>query len=245
MSRSGATRVKQAPSGVSGRHATQLDAPALEAVGRFVRVLGRCGYQPDAIEREVSAACRKIPKSWARSFPATLREMRDASHVLTLWFSDPAFLDATGNPRALPLRGARASLETLVRRVDRRISASELLSYLLRMRALRVVHSRYVPRDRVLSLRGAGGPDNFRGLRGLLGMLRTLEHNGLPKSRASGWFEAFGSADLLAGMQARSLPLSFSAGAPYAVPSTTSGKARPSSRTVSKLSIPMHNLQGV
>jgi hypothetical protein len=191
MSRSGAARAKQAPSLVSGRHATQLDAPALEAVGRFVRVLGRCGYQPDAIEQEVVAACRKIPKSWARSFPATLREMRDASHVLTLWFSDPAFLDATGNPRALPLRGARASLEALVRRVDRSISASELLSYLLRMRALRVVHSRYVPRDRVLSLRGAGGPDNFRGLRGLLGMLRTLEHNGLPKSRASGWFEAF------------------------------------------------------
>lgn len=191
MSRSGAARTTHAPSRVRGRHVTQLDAAALEAVGRFVRVLGRCGYQPDAIEREVSAACRKIPKSWACSFPATLREMRDASHVLTLWFSEPAFLDATGNPRALPLRGARASLEALVRRVDRRISASELLSYLLRMRALRVVHSRYVPRDRVLLLRGAGGPDNFRGLRGLLGMLRTLEHNGLPKSRASGWFEAF------------------------------------------------------
>jgi hypothetical protein len=190
MSGSGTRRAKHAPSLVRGRHVTQLDAAALEVVGRFVRVLGRCGYHPEAIEREVAAACRKIPKSWARSFPATLREMRDASHVLTLWFSDPAFLDAAGNPRALPLRGARASLEDLVRRVDRRISPGELLSYLLRMRALRVVHSRYVPRDRVLSLRGAGGPYNLRGLRGLLGMLRTLEHNGLPKSRASGWFEA-------------------------------------------------------
>src|SRR5271154_3053382 len=45
------------------------------------------------------------------------------------------------------------------------------------------------------------------------------------------------SADLLVGTQARSLPLNFNAGAPYAVPSTTSGKAPPSSRTVSKVSM--------
>ena len=106
MSQNGAARATDVPSRVKGRHVTQLDAAALEAVGRFVRVLGRCGYEPDAIERKVSAACRRIPKSWARSHPATLREMRDASHVLTLWFSDPAFLDASGKPRALPLRGA-------------------------------------------------------------------------------------------------------------------------------------------
>src|ERR1700722_20659925 len=53
-----------------------------------------------------------------------------------------------------------------------------------------------------------------------------------------------GSADLLVGIQARSLPPSFSAGAPYALPSTTSGNASPSSRPVSKLRIPMVNLAG-
>src|SRR5579862_1346411 len=46
----------------------------------------------------------------------------------------------------------------------------------------------------------------------------------------------FASADLFVGMHARNFPLSFRAGAPYAVPSTTSGKARPSSLTVSNVS---------
>jgi hypothetical protein len=41
----------------------------------------------------------------------------------------------------------------------------------------------------VLSLRGVRGPNEFRNLRGLLAMLRTLEHNGRPRRQAPSWFE--------------------------------------------------------
>jgi Family of unknown function (DUF6502) len=173
------------------RHSSTLDPRALEAVERFVRVLARCGCAPDDIGREVAKACRQIPKSWAPKAMAALREIDDASHVLTLWFSDPAYLDRRGAPLPLPLRGAGGSLETLALRVDPKLDVREVLRYLVRRAALRRVGTRYVPKDRVLSLRGAGGPDNFRHLRGLLGMLRTLEHNGQPKRRVAGWYEVF------------------------------------------------------
>jgi uncharacterized protein DUF6502 len=170
---------------------SSLDARALEAVALFVRVLARCGCTPEDIAYEVAKACRQVPRSWAPKAMAALREMDDASHVLTLWFSDPAYLDSKGNPVALPLRGAGGSLEALARRVDEKLEAREVLRYLSRRGALRRTGVRYVPRERVLSLRGAGGPDNFRHLRGLLGMLRTLAHNGQPKRRVPGWFEVF------------------------------------------------------
>ena len=172
-------------------HSSTLDARALEAVSRFVRVLVRCGCTPEDIGREILRVCRQVPKSWAPRAMATLREMDDASHVLTLWFSDPAYLDARGKPLPLALRGAEGSLESLARRVDPKLEAREVLRYLSKHSALRRIGQRYLPKDRVLSLRGAGGPDNFRHLRGLVGMLRTLEHNGQPKRRVPGWFEVF------------------------------------------------------
>jgi Family of unknown function (DUF6502) len=173
------------------KQSSTLDARAVEAIGRFVRVLARCGCSPSDIADEVARQSRRVPAGWAPKARAALREMDDASHVLTLWFSDPAYLDRKGNPIALPLRGSGGSLETLVARVDPKVDARELLRYLVRRHALRRIGERYLPKDRILSLRGAGGPDNFRHLRGLLGMLRTQEHNGQPRRKAEGWYEVF------------------------------------------------------
>lgn len=168
-----------------------LDPRALEAVGRFVRVLARCGCTPDNICREVAKACREIPRSWALKATAARREMDDASHLLTLWFSDPAYLDRRGAPTPLPIRGAGASLETLASRVDPTLDLREVLRCLSRSKTLRRVGTRYVPRDRMLSFRAAGGSQNLHHLRGLLGMLRTLEHNVQTKRRAALWYEVF------------------------------------------------------
>lgn len=168
-----------------------LDARAVEAIGRFVRVLARCGCAPGDIASETARQSRLIPGGWAPKARAALKEMDDASHILTLWFSDPAYLDRKGKPIALPLRGPGGSLETLAARVDPGVDARELLRYLARNQALRRVGNRYLPKDRILSLRGAGGPDNYRHLRGLLGMLRTQEHNGQPRRKVQGWYEVF------------------------------------------------------
>jgi hypothetical protein len=109
--------------------------------------------------------------------------------VLTVWFSDPAYLDETGMPRPLSLHGSGRSFETLVSGIDRSLDAKEVLAYLLKGRALRRLGTRYVPRGRVLSLRGLRGPNEFRNLRSLLAMLRTLEHNSRPRRQTPSWFE--------------------------------------------------------
>jgi hypothetical protein len=51
--------------------------------------------------------------------------------------------------------------------------------------------TRYVPRDRLVSFRGLSGSYHSRNLRGLLTILRTLEHNSAPDRSSLGWFEAF------------------------------------------------------
>lgn len=171
--------------------AAPLDASVLEAIERFVRVLARPGNNPDQLAEAFTAACQRIPRAWAATGSRIHRELREASHVLSVWFSDPMYTDHTGAPRKLPLRGAAPSLEALVHRVDRTLRASDVLEYLMRTQVVRRSGTRYVPKTRILSLRGAGGPGHCRDLRSLLGMLRTLEHNQLPREQARSWFEFF------------------------------------------------------
>ena len=167
----------------------RLDGRAIEAINHFVRLLAQCGCEGDAVLEQVQRACTQVPRRLAREARAAPREISDATHVLTVWFSDPAYLDDRGTPRPLPLRGAGRSLERLVSSIDRGLDASEVLAYLLKGRALRRLGARYVPRGRVLSLRGIRGPNEFRNLRGLLAMLRTLEHNSQPRRHTPSWFE--------------------------------------------------------
>lgn len=166
-----------------------LDPRAMEAIERFVRLLAHCGCEMDAVFEHVRHACAQIPQRWVKKARAAPREIRDATHVLTVWFSDPAYLDASGFPRPLPLRGPGRSLETLVSRIDGRLDAAAVLAYLLKCRALRRRRSQYVPRSRALSLRGMRGPNEFRYLRALLALLRTFEHNSRPRRQAPSWFE--------------------------------------------------------
>jgi hypothetical protein len=191
------------PSGFTGRKGhspraqTRRPAPStvsgasLESIGRFVRILARCGATPNDIVRAVRIAAARIPGSWAVRARKVTREIDDAAHVLTVWFSEAAYLDPSGRPRALPLEGASKSVAALVRSVDQRFNAREVLAYLVRSGAVRRHGKRYVPRARMLLLRGARGPDYFRTLRVLTHMLGTLEHNVLPKRAARGWFEYF------------------------------------------------------
>jgi hypothetical protein len=151
----------------------RLDSAARRGVQTFVRLLAGAGYEGQAIQREVIAACRRTPTPLVDS--PDRRHRGDAGHVMTLWFSDPAFLDARGYPRPLPLRGARLSIEALAQRVDPNLDAAQVLDYFEEAGVVNRAGHRYVPRDRVLMLRD---PGYLRvQIRGLFGLLRTLEHN--------------------------------------------------------------------
>ena len=174
------------------QRSSALDPRAAEAAARFVRVLARAGCAPEEIGRAVLRACRTIPASWRRHARAEIPTVDAAAHVLTLWHSDPAYLDARGRPRALPLGEKGPSMETLLRRADPELHLSEVLPHLLHTRAVRRLgNGRFLPNDRALSFQGFGEPYHSRGVRGLLAMLRTLDHNSSPARQVPKWFEMF------------------------------------------------------
>lgn len=164
---------------------------AMEATERFLRVLVRRGLTRKTIERGIDRAWRRIPKSAYQSGARAEREFVDVSHVLTVWFVDPMYVDAGGEPLHLSVEGPAPSLATLVQHVDPALKVDQVLERLLKFDAVRKIGSRYAPRSRALALRGTGAATHAHSLRGLLGLLRTLEHNVEPKSKAAAWFEYF------------------------------------------------------
>lgn len=167
-----------------------LDAVAEEAIERFARVLARCGYAAHAATRAFVAAMATIhggPKR-ARS-PRLLRELPDAAHMVTLWCSSPDYVDEQGTPYRLPARGPGRSLEGLIRRVNRSLDLDEVLRYLVRTHTIRKIGKTYALNRRWIFLRGVSGSAHSHSIRGLVGMLRTLEHNLLAETDAKSWFE--------------------------------------------------------
>jgi Family of unknown function (DUF6502) len=182
--------------GAEGRRARRdspasLPAPLIEAIGRFVRILARCGATPAGIVRSVRSAAEAIPRHWVSRADRMTRYNEGAGHVLTAWFCETAYLDPFGKPRALPLEGPSSSVTALVRSVDPRSDAREVLTYLLHTGAVRRQGRRYVPRARAVFLRGTEGPDYVHTQVVLTNMLATLEHNIHLKRTVRGWFEYF------------------------------------------------------
>lgn len=167
-----------------------LEPTAGEALSGVVRLLVGCGFTPKDVEKEAVKVCRAVPKSWVQQPKSTVPEVERAAHTLTLWFSEPEYLDSSGNPRPLPVRGTGPSLESLSRRVDPGLDVQEVLHHLQRGSVLRRVKTGYVPRDRVLLFRGLGTLYHSRSLRTLLAILSTLDHNAQPRG-LSAWFERF------------------------------------------------------
>lgn len=165
-----------------------LSPASIDAIGRVVRILARCGATPPDIVRAVRRAAARVPASWAARAARVTREMEYAPHTLTRWFSEAGYQDPQGKPRALPFEGPSGSVSALVRSVNPRFDPREVLDYLVRGRAIRRVGRRYVPCGRGLDIRGAGGPDYFHTLRVLINMLATLEHNLEVKPPGRGWF---------------------------------------------------------
>lgn len=183
-SRGGAFRSKAGePNGLP------LDTAAYEAIERFARIMIRCGFRANAVAEAFGLALASTQGEMTQMPPATDRELVEASHLVTLWCSTPDYRDEYGMPIPLPARGPRRSLDALARRVSRSLDVEEMLRYLVRTRTVRKVGQRYVLHRRWVMLRGISGSAHSRSIRGLNGMLRTLDHNLLAQSDTESWFE--------------------------------------------------------
>lgn len=169
--------------------AASLDSTALEAIRLFVRALARCGGSPQAMTAAFAEACESIPRSLIETGRRVTREMVEAAHIFSLWFNDPLYLDRSGRPLPLSLRGDAPSIETLVRRVDSALDVQGVFKFLLKSNGLRKLGRRYVPMSRTLRLRGTGDAAYSSNLRNVLALLRTIERNTQPESQVTGSFE--------------------------------------------------------
>jgi hypothetical protein len=156
---------------------------------RFVRVLVRRGASQRCIQRAFRRAWLRVPRGAAEDGRRASRELIDIGHVLTLWFDDPFYVDARGNPIPLPLRGRAPSLASLIQHVDPDLDPKRVLKLLIQADAVRPNGKRYAPRSRAVAFRGTGAPLHARNLRALLGLLHTIEHNNEPKNEVPAWFE--------------------------------------------------------
>lgn len=172
-----------------------IDPMAEDALQRLVRIVHRCGVSGEQIKKIVGDAVSELPPADARSPPAQDRELPSVPHVLTLWHSDPGYVDKQGEPLLLKLRGRRISFEALVQKVDSSLDAEQVLRYLMRASAVKSDGARYRAIQRAVILRGISGPRDFRHLRGVDAMLRTTEHNLLPPDEAPGWLERMAEND--------------------------------------------------
>jgi hypothetical protein len=149
----------------------------------------RCGFGPNVVTRAFEKATAAISGEAGGIPPKGIRELPEAPHLITLWCSSPDYVDAQGGPRKLPARGPGPSLEALIRSVNRSLDLNEVRRYLLRTQTVRKVGARYALHRRWIFLRGVHGSAHSRSLRGLIGMLRTLEHNLVSPEDALSWFE--------------------------------------------------------
>ena len=163
-------------------------AVVLEVIDRFVQLLARMGTTSRELKDGIVKACEHHSEAFEGRKARYLLETQ-AGHILTLWFSEPMYVDRHGAPIALPARGRGPSIEALTSRLGDSLPTAEVIRYLIKMKALRRQGSKYVPQKRHALFVGPGVAGRYRNLLPLLGMLSTLLHNSSPHEDARNWFE--------------------------------------------------------
>lgn len=112
------------------------------------------------------------------SLPRPPRGTNRAERVLQGWWSDSDFLDAAGSPLILPIRGAKRSFTTLVKRYSGDPRVTTLLDELCRVKAVRQLPDRRVEAISRTTATVRWSPEGLEtlGLR-MRSHLETLIHN--------------------------------------------------------------------
>jgi hypothetical protein len=177
----------------SQRHAqaraAETKAIALEAIDRFARVLALTGMSREQMGYAFHEACARVPKRLIKSGQTLERELVDAAHILTLWLSDPNYLHHSGEPLRIRSSGAQPSLDALIQRVNPELELDRVVKYLVRTGSVTQVGQRYAVRQRNVSFSSDPELAYAHGLQAVLGLLRTIEDNALPKKNRRLWFE--------------------------------------------------------
>jgi hypothetical protein len=160
--------------------AEETRAAALAAITRFARVLALTGISRKKMASAFQDACARLPESLFQSGRTLNHELLESGHVLSVWLSDPNYLDQDGQPRAIRLRGASPSLEALIDRVSSELQIDQVVKYLLRTGSISKVGRRYAVRRTSVSVSRDPELAYAHGLQTVLALLHTIENNAPP-----------------------------------------------------------------
>jgi hypothetical protein len=154
------------------------DLPFLRRLlAKFARLLVLNGFSPKTLSRVFADVCSHLDEPKHERDPDRPVFTAELAHVLSYWYTDPMCVDARGEPRPLPAKGAGLTVAALVRRASPGLDPSSAIATLVRHRALKRRGALYVPTDRrvMFDPRDAAAP--ARGLLPLEGLFDTLQRN--------------------------------------------------------------------
>ena len=131
------------------RRSVQALAAAEDVLPALVRSFVQAGLKPKALRQVFEQAMTDCQEAPVSSFgEAHRQDFSDLAHVLSVWHTDPRFVDPDGRPRALRQTGRLPSFGGLARMASPALPVEEVLKKLLIAGAVEVDS-----KDRVRALR--------------------------------------------------------------------------------------------
>ncbi len=157
----------------------------LDSLGRL---LIRSGVPKKDLALRAARSVRRLPDT-TRDVPnGALACLQYGTHVITHWHAEPAYLDATGRPRPLPLRGPD-SVEALARIASPTVDTELMLKHLQRHQAIRKRGKMWVPTGHSVRFGPKTLEQHLHGLVVLRGLLGTLDRNASRRRGTRPFFE--------------------------------------------------------
>ena len=157
----------------------------LDSLGRL---LIRSGVPKKDIALRAARSVRRLPDT-ERDVPAgALACLQYGTHVITHWHAEPAYLDPSGRPRPLPLRGPD-SVESLARLASPTVDAELMLKHLQRHQAIRRRGRLWIPSGHSVRFGPETLEQHLHGLVVLRGLLGTLDRNASRRRGTRPFFE--------------------------------------------------------
>jgi hypothetical protein len=166
-----------------------LDAIAREAIELFALLLTRCNFSRRSAARYFENCLNALPLSVGLPSDSLVAPAKDhvPADVLTQWHLLPQYV-LNGQPRPLRAKGSRASVASIVRRVNPRSDPDRILEYLLSIGAVKRVGDLYIPRERIVQHRLSPRLQRIHHARLAVSLLRTLERN-TRQSTQGRWYQ--------------------------------------------------------
>jgi hypothetical protein len=153
------------------------------------QILANAGHSPKQLVEEFREICSTIPEPSRVFDPRCVPYVGGLPHILTHWFTDPAYVDTVGKPIALRLRSRGPCLAALIRHVLPNHQSDYVADSLLKTGAVRRRAGLYTPTDRYIPFVNHSPISQMHGLASLARLLGTLQHNAASQGENAGLLE--------------------------------------------------------